>query len=196
MIDDAVGRILGALRRLGLEENTVVVFTSDHGDLMGDHSLIFKQGFHYEGVIRVPLLWRDPGSEQPTVRGQVVSTLDLARSILCRVGLDIPVGMQGVNIMASSTNREGIVIEEDELPIHMGELGPVRLTSYIDSRWRLTLWHGDEQGELFDRESDPHELRNLWNDSSAADARSRLTESLLRARLQMLDVLPLAHRSA
>jgi hypothetical protein len=104
--------------------------------------------------------------------------------------------MQGVNIMASSTNREGIVIEEDELPIHMGELGPVRLTSYIDSRWRLTLWHGDEQGELFDRESDPHELRNLWNDSSAADARSRLTESLLRARLQMLDVLPLAHRSA
>ncbi|MBU3671994.1 MAG: sulfatase [Sinobacteraceae bacterium] len=196
MIDDAVGRILGALRRLGLEENTVVVFTSDHGDLMGDHSLIFKQGFHYEGVIRVPLLWRDPASAQPAVRGQVVSTLDLARSILCRVGLGIPVGMQGVNIMASSIDREGVVIEEDELPIHMGELGPVRLTSYIDSRWRLTLWHGDEQGELFDRESDPHELRNLWSEPSAADARSRLTESLLRARLQMIDVLPLAHRSA
>jgi arylsulfatase A-like enzyme len=196
MIDDAVGRILAALRRLGLEQNTVVIFTADHGDLMGDHSLLFKQGFHYEGVIRVPLIWRDPAVAEPVVRGQVVSTVDLARSILTRVGLPVPVGMQGVNIMDASIEREGIVIEEDELPIHMGELGPVRLTSYVDRRWRMTLWLGEAQGELFDREADPHEIRNLWGNPSAAEERARLTENLLRARLQMIDVLPLARRSA
>lgn len=196
MIDAAVGRILAALRRLGLEQNTVVIFTSDHGDLMGDHSLIFKQGFHYEGLIRVPLLWRDPVAGAPAQRGEVVSTLDLARSILGRAGVTIPVGVQGINIFEPTPDRDGVVIEEDELPIHMGELGPVRLTSYVDRRWRLTLWLGDTQGELFDREHDPHELRNLWNERGAASLRAQLTESLLRARLRMIDVLPLAHRSA
>lgn len=196
MIDDAVGRILAALRRFGLEQNTIVIFTSDHGDLMGDHSLIFKQGFHYEGVIRVPLLWSDPAAIEPAVRSEVVSTLDLARSILGRAGLTVPVGVQGVDILTGERHRDGVVIEEDELPIHMGELGPVRLTSYIDRRWRLTVWHGESQGELFDRETDPHELRNLWNDPGSAAKRAELTERLLRSRLEMVDVLPLARRSA
>jgi arylsulfatase A-like enzyme len=163
---------------------------------MGDHSLIFKQGFHYEGVIRVPLLWSDPAAIEPAVRSEVVSTLDLARSILGRAGLTVPVGVQGVDILTGERHRDGVVIEEDELPIHMGELGPVRLTSYIDRRWRLTVWHGESQGELFDRETDPHELRNLWNDRGSAAKRAELTERLLRSRLEMVDVLPLARRSA
>lgn len=196
MIDDAIGRILATLRRLGLAQNTVVVFTSDHGDLMGDHSLIFKQGFHYDGVIRVPLIWSDPTSVKPAVRSEVVSTLDLARSILERAGLTVPVGVQGINVMDTICSRDGVVIEEDELPIHMGELGPVRLTSYVDRRWRLTLWHGEPHGELFDRNVDPYELRNLWNDAGSAAVRAELTERLLRARLHMIDVLPLARRSA
>jgi hypothetical protein len=78
----------------------------------------------------------------------------------------------------------------------MGELGPVRLTSYIDRRWRLTLWHGEPRGELFDRETDPHELHNIWDHPGAAGIRAELTERLLRERLALVDVLPLARRSA
>jgi arylsulfatase A-like enzyme len=196
MVDDAVGRVMSALQRLGLADDTVVVFTSDHGDLMGDHSLIFKQGFHYEGLIRVPLLWRDPRDLAPAVVDRPTSTLDLARTVLGRAGVPVPVGVQGVDLFQPQTPRDGVVIEEDELGIHMGELGPTRLTTFVDGRWRLTLWHGDPQGELFDREADPHELRNLWNDPGAARVKAGLMERLLRERLALVDVLPLARRSA
>ncbi|MFO0449431.1 MAG: sulfatase [Pseudomonadota bacterium] len=196
MIDDAVGRILAALRRLDLDRNTVVIFTSDHGDLMGDHSMIFKQGFHYEGLIRVPLIWRDSAARAPAVVERVASTLDLARTVLGRVGLPVPVGVQGTDLLAAAAVRDGVVVEEDELPIHMGELGPVRLTTFVDRRWRLTVWHGDPQGELYDREADPHELRNLWTDSATSGVKAELLERLLRARLELVDVLPLARRSA
>jgi arylsulfatase A-like enzyme len=196
MVDDAVGRVMSALQRLGLADDTVVVFTSDHGDLMGDHSLIFKQGFHYEGLIRVPLLWRDPRDPAPAVVDRPTSTLDLARTVLGRAGVPVPVGVQGVDLFEPQTERDGVVIEEDELGIHMGELGPTRLTTFVDGRWRLTLWHGDPQGELFDREADPHELRNLWNNPGAARVKAGLMERLLRERLALVDVLPLARRSA
>jgi arylsulfatase A-like enzyme len=196
MIDDSIGRIVSALRRLGLDRDTIVIFTSDHGDLMGDHSLIFKQGFHYEGVIRVPLVWRDPQSGVPAVQRRVASTLDLARTILRRASLPVPVGVQGVDLMSREVDRDGVVIEEDELPIHMGELGPTRLASYVDDRWRLSVWHGDPQGELFDRDSDPHEMRNLWSDPGAVTIRAELMERMLRARMELMDVLPLAQRSA
>jgi len=196
MVDDAVGRIMAALQRLGLADDTVVVFTSDHGDLMGDHSLIFKQGFHYEGLIRVPLLWRDPRDAAPTVVERPASTLDIARTVLGRAGLPVPIGVQGIDLLDPQVERDGVVIEEDELGIHMGELGPVRLTSFVDRRWRLTLWHGEPRGELFDRKTDPHEQHNLWDHPGAAGIRADLTERLLRARLALVDVLPLARRSA
>jgi arylsulfatase A-like enzyme len=196
MIDDAVGRIMASLQRLGLADDTVVIFTADHGDLMGDHSLIFKQGFHYEGLIRIPLIWREPQGGAPVVEQGLASTLDLARTVLGRAGLPVPVGVQGIDLLARGAARDGVVIEEDDLPIHMGALGPVRMTSFVDRRWRLTVWHGDPHGELFDREADPHELHNLWYAPAAAAVRAELTEQLLRARLAMVDVLPLAQRSA
>jgi len=196
MIDDAVGRIMTALQRLGLADDTVVVFTSDHGDLMGDHSLVFKQGFHYEGLVRVPLIWCDPAGPGPAVEQKLASTLDLARTLLRRVGLPVPVGVQGIDLIDPRAVRDGVVIEEDDLPIHMGELGPVRMSSFIDGRWRITLWHDEPRGELFDRNADPHELQNLWDDPSTASNKAALLERALRARLELLDVLPLARRSA
>jgi arylsulfatase A-like enzyme len=196
MVDDAIGRVMAALQRLGLADDTVVVFTSDHGDLMGDHSLVFKQGFHYEGLVRVPLIWRDPERPGPAVERKLASTLDLARTLLQRVGLPVPVGVQGIDLVDPRAVRDGVVIEEDDLPIHMGELGPVRMSSFIDGRWRITLWHGEPRGELFDREVDPHELQNLWGYPGAAGVRAELTERLLRERLALVDVLPLARRSA
>ena len=60
MIDDAIGSILGWLKTLRLDENTVVIFTSDHGDFMGDHQLLLKGALHYRGLVRVPCIWSDP----------------------------------------------------------------------------------------------------------------------------------------
>ena len=63
MIDDAIGRVLKRLDDLGLAEDTVVIFTSDHGDYMGDHGLMLKLLLHYQGIIKVPFIWHDPKSK-------------------------------------------------------------------------------------------------------------------------------------
>src|SRR5205814_8181096 len=60
LIDDGVGRLVAELERLGLADNTVVIFTSDHGDFLGDHQILLKGPIHYEGLVRTPLIWKDP----------------------------------------------------------------------------------------------------------------------------------------
>ena len=91
MIDDAIGSILGWLKTLRLDEDTVVVFTSDHGDFMGDHQLLLKGALHYHGLVRVPFIWHDPSAE---ARGEsmpsLCGTLDIAKTILDRAGLAGP----------------------------------------------------------------------------------------------------------
>jgi arylsulfatase A-like enzyme len=78
MVDDAIGSILGWLKTLGLESNTVVIFTSDHGDFMGDHRLLLKGALHFRGLVRVPFIWRDPKVETDgMVNEGLYGTLDM-----------------------------------------------------------------------------------------------------------------------
>jgi len=200
MVDDALGRILRRLAELGLAEDTVVIFTSDHGDLMGDRSLVLKQGFHYHGLIRVPLIWSDPARPGGAASDALVGTLDIGTSILARAGLQPAYGMQGIDAVGRDERglrgRDALVIEEDDLGIHMGTLGPVRLWTLVDERWRLTFWHGDPQGELYDLRDDPGELRNRWGDPACEPTRLELVERLARERMALTDVLPFAQRSA
>ena len=118
MIDDGVGRILDTLARLGLADNTVVLFTSDHGDLMGDHQLMLKGPCHFQGLIRVPLLIQVPGMATGTVTHALASTIDLPQTILELAGLDPSPRMQGrslVPLLADPTTavRDHILIEDD-----------------------------------------------------------------------------------
>jgi len=88
LIDDCVGRVLATLDELDLARNTVVVFTSDHGDWMADHGMMQKGPLHYRGLIRVPFVWSDPQATAGTGRTQeLAGTLDIARTILARAGL-------------------------------------------------------------------------------------------------------------
>jgi hypothetical protein len=76
-IDDRIGMVMDALRASGADRNTVVVFTSDHGDLMGDHGIVLKGPLHYQSLVRVPLIWREPGRAPAAVRDDLVSSIDL-----------------------------------------------------------------------------------------------------------------------
>ena len=96
MIDDSIGQVLGKLEDLGIADNTVIVFTSDHGDLLGDHQLILKGPIHYDGLIRVPFIWADtPDRLKQGVTAAVSGTLDLARTFLDRADLEPYYGIQG-----------------------------------------------------------------------------------------------------
>jgi len=116
MIDDGMARILKRLDELGLANNTVIVFTSDHGDLMGDHQLMLKGAYAYQGLIRVPFIWVEPGAQPPRRSGALYSTLDLAATFLDRARLASYNGIQGKSLLPAlkgddGAGHDGILIE-------------------------------------------------------------------------------------
>ena len=200
-IDDAVAGLLAHLEERGIIDDTVVAFTSDHGDFMGDHGIILKHGLHYEGVLRVPFIWADPcrpGSVRTDLPG---SSLDIGATILSRAGLAPFNGNQGLSLpdLLDETlpnPRRGILIEEDGLGAHLGTEAGMRTRTYIEDNWRMTIWQGMSGGELFDRNTDPHELRNLWSDPGFSSERASMTEAMLREMIRLGDTTPLATHMA
>jgi arylsulfatase A-like enzyme len=197
MIDDAVGSILGWLKTLRLNEDTVVVFTSDHGDFMGDHQLLLKGALHYRGLVRVPFIWSDPAAESKgLVNSGLCGTLDIANTILARAELQGHNGMQGVSLLPAiageESGRDSLVIEEHQRRGYMGLKNNFRARSLITQDSRLTLYEGVEWGELYDLINDRDELNNLWDDPQARDRRHELTEKLARKMMELADASPLA----
>jgi arylsulfatase A-like enzyme len=197
MIDDAVGEILATLDRLGLAENTVVVFTSDHGEYMGDHQLMFKGPIHYDGLIRVPFIWADPqGTRRDVASDALAGTVDIGATVLARAGLAPSHGMQGRSLLPlvedrAESVRRGIVVEEDNQRIFLGFDRPVRMRTLVTDRWRLTVYRGVSWGELYDLENDPLEMTNLWDDPVHSDERGRLMFQLVQEMEDLADDSPL-----
>lgn len=195
MVDDAVGDILETLKQSGLSENTIVIFTSDHGDFMGDHGLMLKHGLHYCGVLQVPFIWSDPKSPGACVTNELACSIDLGATVLARAGLAPPNGFQGLDVISGTTPqklaaRRGIIVEEDELGDHLGTDDPIRTRTFIDGNWRLTLYDGTEHSELFDLANDPLEIRNLWADEDYRIKRAELVEAMLREMIRLSDTAP------
>jgi len=197
MIDDAIADLIQHLENLGVLDNTIVIFTSDHGDFMGDHGLMLKHGLHYDGVLRVPFIWADPHSPAKSRTAVHGSSVDISTCILARAGITPNNGNQGIDVVTAAKEdsnspvlRTGILIEEDELGDHLGTEEGLRTRSFISDNWRLTLWEGMEGGELFDRNVDPFEMNNLWNDPDYAIKRASLTEAMLRETIRLTDSSP------
>lgn len=164
-IDDAVGRILQSLASLGLDDDTVVVFTSDHGDVFGDHGLMLKHFTHYRGVVRVPLLIRGPGFGRGR-HDALVSSADIGPTILDLLGAPGLPMAQGVSLMPlmkgdTRAVRGAVIVEEDQ-PYGLVDLpGPVRMRTVITPEFRLTEIPDHQVVELYDRRKDEHEVNNL-----------------------------------
>jgi arylsulfatase len=193
LIDRHVGRVLDELEARELAENTVVVFLSDHGDLMGDHGLLTKGPFHFEGLLRVPLIWRWPRRFAPRATDALASLLDVAPTILELAGANIPVGLEsdeapqqppawpGQSLAPFLHNERAslhgpLVIENDE-----DYLG-LRLRTLVTPTHKVTTYTGDggaqPYGELFDLSADPHELHNRWDDPGTAALKRDLIAEL------------------
>lgn len=179
MVDHEIGRILEELERLSLLENTIVVFISDHGDLMGDHWLINKGPYLYKGLVRVPTIWRVPGMQSGRTSDAFISSVDLCPTLLDLLGLPIPESVQGCSykpLLSGQSNnmRESIYIEFDES--YIGD----RLRSIRTKEWALTAHAGRKDGLLFDLRNDPLELNNLWDDPAYQGIKSELMCELFR----------------
>ena len=191
MIDDAIGRVLKQLSDLGLAEDTVVIFTTDHGDYMGDHGLMLKLLLHYQGIIRVPFIWHDPSQpQQAAVRAELGSSIDISATILARAGIQPFNGLQGRDLLATQP-PEAVIIEEDSQRVMTGFDRAQRVRTVVTDRYRMSLRQGEDWHELYDLQADPLEMHNLYDDPKGQPARSELSELMLRRMIELQDRAPL-----
>ena len=164
MVDDVVGSILVALRELGLEENTIVIFLSDHGDLMGDFGLLFKGPYHYQALIRVPLIWADGRSPAARRHPGHVSTIDVAASMLQSAGVAPFNGMHGRPFVDDggepATARDCVLVEDEVQTLLPGSTVRGRVRTLLADGWRMSVYDGIDQGELYNLDEDPEEAEN------------------------------------
>ncbi|MBT3535950.1 MAG: sulfatase-like hydrolase/transferase [Rhodospirillaceae bacterium] len=196
MIDDCVGRVMAKLEALGLEQDTVILFTSDHGDFMGDHGIMLKGPLHYQGLVKVPFIWSDPGDGLNGVRQDgLAGTIDIARTVLARAGLAPFNGMQGHDLgplMRGEVDglRDGMMVEQDAQRPNFHFDGPIKARTYLTQRWRLSRYMGSEFGELYDLQNDPNEMQNLWDEPGHAEIKGKLLGDMVLAMIENQESSP------
>lgn len=199
MIDDAVGNILDTLKAEGLDDNTVVIFTSDHGDYLGDSNLLLKGPWIRKSIHRVPFIWKDPDDSVHGETDVLGSAVDIAPTILARAGLKPYFGIQGRDLLKDKERGEGrshLLIEHNDNVARMGLESASRSRTIYSHQARLTLYAGDDWGELFDLKNDPLETRNLWSEPEYQSLKLELIEKLAEQLAQTMDESPRAIRRA
>jgi arylsulfatase A-like enzyme len=197
MIDDAIGRVLGRLAASGLADDTIVIFTTDHGDFLGDHQLLLKGPAHYESITHVPFIWAEPRARAARRTDVLAGTLDIAATILDRVKIEPYNGIQGLSLLPALAGTDGemardsMVIEDDQQRAVFGLPSGARLRSLVTQRWRMTIAQGDPYGELYDLKNDPHEMDNRFEDEAHRGVRAELMEKLAYREMELADRSPL-----
>ncbi len=182
-MDQQIGRILDQLDESGLAEDTLIVFTTDHGHFFGQHGLQFKGGFHYEDLIKVPFLVRYPGVVPAGEQSESLQSLvDLAPTILGFAGAAIPGAMSGVNQVdvwrkRATDARDHIVCEFRHEPT------TIHQKTYVNDRYKITVYYNQTYGELFDLQQDPGEIANLWDDEDSKELKAELLLKYIWAEL-------------
>ena len=210
LVDRAVGVILGALEATGQAENTVVVYTSEHGDMQGDHGILNKTVM-YEESMKVPLLMRVPwlAGNGKNIRGRL-SQIDLVPTLLDLLGESIPSELEGQSRAAvlqgaSDLQANDAFVQwngsdghksrgfETDVPAELiAEVAETpRRTIIASEGWKLNLSPGDN-AELYDLNSDPHELVNLYDEPDQQDRVQDLTERLVEWQRRFGDEVPLS----
>jgi len=195
LIDDQVGRILNALEKTGQREQTLLVFMSDHGESLGDHGIYMKGPHFYEECIHVPLILSWPGVIRPGVRcDALVELLDLAPTFLEVCGMPIPESLQGKSLMPlctgkaenSHAHRDYVFSEYYNAWSHPHSYGSMMRTR----NEKIICYHGTDQGELYDLNSDPDEFVNLWNNPDHTDLKMKLLKQCFDASVFTMDPCP------
>ncbi|MBN2640177.1 MAG: sulfatase-like hydrolase/transferase [Victivallales bacterium] len=183
MMDKYIGKILDKLEELGLADNTIVVFTTDHGHFHGHHGLTAKCIFHYEDMLKIPFVVSSPGRIPADRQSQAMQSLvDLAPTVLDFCDLEVPRCMTGVSQKqvwqgTSDSARNHVVVENRHQPTTMN------IRSCINERYKITVYYNREYGELFDLEQDPGELTNLWNSQEHQDLKKDLLLKFIHAEM-------------
>ena len=176
VIDTEIGRVLDYLRQTGEDENTVIVYTADHGDFAGDHGICNKNIGIYESIHRIPMLLRYPDCPQGKQVNGIVESIDLFPT-LCELA-DVPApqtceGESLISVAQGKNNGKTQALCEWDFP------APQRFVNALRTeRFRLVYYDHEKGGELYDHETDPYEMQNLWDDANYQMKRMELMEVL------------------
>ena len=184
MLDTYIGKILDHLEEQGLADDTLVVFTSDHGDFWGQHGLTAKCLHHYEDLVRVPLIAALPG-QIPAGKtcADLQSTVDLAPTFLSFAGLPVPRWMTGLDRKANwegdaSCARRHVMVENHHNPTKF------HIETLVNARYKITVYRDADHGELYDLEADPGELVNLWDHPDRLALKQKMLLEFCQARME------------
>jgi len=197
LIDNQVGRMLETLDQTGQLENTIVIYTSDHGEMLGDHGIYLKGPFFYEPAIRVPLIISWPGVIPARHSAALVELVDLPQTILDAVELAHHPGMQGRSFWSLLTGGSATMEHRDDIYCEYYNAMPwhrdptPQVTMVRTRRYKLVLDHTTSEGELYDLEADPSETWNRWDDPSFARPKMDMLVRLCNRMAWTVDPLPL-----
>jgi arylsulfatase A-like enzyme len=188
-IDESIGRILRGLEEAGLADSTIIVFTSDHGDFLGEHGLLFKEHL-YEGALHVPLIIGDPRQKRVGLRNSgLVETIDIMPTLLELVELDAPSQMRGKSLKPlmedpCRPHRSAVFSEWTTHCVNSNArhvldacVNP-NIKSVRTTEWKYIHYVG-EPGELYHISDDPGENRNLFDDPACLSVKKHMQELLL-----------------
>jgi arylsulfatase A-like enzyme len=183
LIDHNVGRILAVLDDLRLADNTLVVYTTDHGDMLGNHGLYLKGPIPYEDLMRVTLVACGPGVAKNRVVREPASTLDLAATFYDWAGVPAPHEMQSCSLAKLLAGKpETRDTAYSEWHVHPSRCGvSLKLRTVRTKTHKCTFELGSGAGELYHLANDPNEMDNLYDDPGYAKVRKEL-EDMMRAR--------------
>lgn len=179
LIDHQVGRLMEVLDEQGLADNTIVIYSSDHGDWLGDHGLVLKGPMHYEGLLRVPLIMRGPDIAANAICDEPVSTLDLSATFIDYANTAPSLPQHGNSlrpVLEDGANRDFALNEWELLPTRAGIA--LSLQTVRTKTAKLTIDRISGAGEMYDLAADPHELQNLFDHEDYADLQAELTAML------------------
>jgi arylsulfatase A-like enzyme len=183
-LDEQVGRIVAALKETGRYDNTIIVFTADHGLAIGSHGLFGKQNL-YDHSMHAPLIMAGPGIPKDQRSDALLYLLDLFPTLGELTGVTGPEGSEGVSVAPvlhgkASTVRESLFFAYRNLQ-----------RAVMDARWHLIVYPQINKTQLFDLQADPHELKDRAGDSMYADEMKRLTKLLIAWQQKVGDTQPL-----
>lgn len=182
LIDHEFGRLLRALDAMGQLENTIVVYHSDHGEMLGDHGLLYKGCRFFEGLVHVPLIFSWPGRIEKNIRSDaLVELVDIAPTLLEAAGMAVPSSMQGKSLWPLLTGNADPHVHKPQVVCEFNDaLGsaaiptPSHGSMYFDGRMKHIVYHDTGLGELYDLENDPGEFSDLFDDASLQSERFAL----------------------
>jgi arylsulfatase A-like enzyme len=184
MMDKYIGKILDNLKAVGQLENTIIVFTTDHGHHIGTHNLTAKGGFAFEEDLRIPFIvtWKGhyPGNRQSDA---LISLVDLVPSFLKLAGRPVPPSVAGIDVTPIWSGEKEELRDWVLAENHFQQTKFYQKT-YIEKRYKITWYMHTDEGELFDLEKDPDEFHNLWDNPMFQMLKMQMMHKALKAEMQ------------